>query len=56
MGLIKRVRGLWKRERKDDELDEELRSHVEMLAEDNERAGMTERQAEEDARRLFGKA
>jgi putative ABC transport system permease protein len=49
-----RVRGLWKREELGRDLDEELRSHVEMRAVDNLSAGMVEADARRDALKRFG--
>ena len=54
MGWMNRLRGFWRRERLGRELDEELRSHVEMRAADNEAAGMNAGEARQDARRRFG--
>src|SRR4030081_269484 len=54
MSWIARVRGLLKRERLDRELDEELRSHVEMRAADNLAAGMSPEEAHLEAQKRFG--
>src|SRR5580698_9519433 len=54
MAWIQRLRGFWERARRDEELDEELRSHLEMRMADSIRAGMSPRQALEDAERRFG--
>ena len=54
MAWMRRLRGFWKRARRDEELDEELRSHLEMRMADSIRAGMSPRQALEDAERRFG--
>jgi predicted permease len=50
----KRLRGLWKRERINRELDEELRYHFDRRITDSINAGMTAREAQEDAERRFG--
>jgi hypothetical protein len=52
--LFARLRGLLTRNRLERELDEELRFHMEMQAEDNQRAGMTPEQARYAAIRSFG--
>jgi putative ABC transport system permease protein len=54
MALLKRLRGLWKRDRMDDELADELRSHIDMRAADNIHAGMSTREARLDAQQRFG--
>jgi putative ABC transport system permease protein len=54
MAWIGRLRGFWRREHRDLELDEELRSHIEMRMADSFHSGMTAREAQEDARRRFG--
>jgi putative ABC transport system permease protein len=54
MSLIARLRGLWKRNRRDQDLDEELRAHLEMRAADNFAAGMPPDEARYDAQRRFG--
>ena len=54
MALLKRLRGLWKRDRMDDELADELRSHLDMRAADNIHAGMSPREARHDAQKRFG--
>ena len=54
MGLLERFRNLWRREELDAEIDEELRSHLEMAAEDAERAGIPPAQAQRNARVRFG--
>ncbi len=54
MSLIARLRSMLRRERLDRELDEELRSHVEMRAADNLAAGMTSEEAGHDAQKRFG--
>jgi putative ABC transport system permease protein len=54
MSWIARLRGMLKRERLDRELDEELRSHVEMRTADNLAAGMPPEEARFDAQKRFG--
>jgi predicted permease len=52
--LAWRVRGLFDRNRLDDDLDEELHSHLDMLVEENVRQGMSLKEALYAARRSFG--
>jgi len=54
MSWLARLRNLWRQDHLAGELDEELRSHVEMRARDNVSAGMTPEEARCDARRRFG--
>ena len=54
MSLIARLRGMWRRERLDQDLDEEMRSHLEMRAADNLAAGMSPEVARVEAKRRFG--
>ncbi|MGH9583313.1 MAG: permease prefix domain 1-containing protein, partial [Bryobacteraceae bacterium] len=54
MSVLQRVRNLWRREQVDAEIEEELRSHLEMAAEDAVRAGMSEAEARRRARLRFG--
>jgi putative ABC transport system permease protein len=54
MSILHRVRNLWRRERLDAEIEQELRSHLEMAAEDAERAGMSPEEARRTARLRFG--
>jgi putative ABC transport system permease protein len=54
MSWIARLGGMLKRERLDRELDEELRSHVEMRTADNLTAGMSPESARFDAQKRFG--
>jgi putative ABC transport system permease protein len=54
MALLNRLRGLWKRDQRDDELTDELRSHLDMRAADNIRAGMSPQEARLDAQQRFG--
>ena len=52
--LLDRLRALWNRQRVDDEIDEELRFHLEMAAQANVRRGMAIDAARTDAERRFG--
>jgi len=52
--LAWRVRCLFGKNRLDDDLDEELHSHLEMLVEENVRRGMSIGEARREARRSFG--
>src|SRR5712691_1267975 len=54
VSLIARLRGMLRRNRLDHELDEELRSHLEMRAADNLAAGMSPEQARYEAQKRFG--
>ena len=54
MGLIRRVRGLFHRDKLASELDEELRYHLAMREEVNRRAGMPQSEARLTAQRSFG--
>ena len=54
MSLFARIKGMFRRDRLDRDLDEELRSHVEMRAADNISSGMTPAEARYDAQRRFG--
>jgi predicted permease len=49
-----RVRGLFWKNRLDRDLDEELRTHLDMLVEENLRRGMTVEEARRAAKRSFG--
>jgi hypothetical protein len=51
---IHRIRGFLGKRSRDKELDAELRAHLEMLAEENIRRGMSPVEAREAARREFG--
>jgi predicted permease len=51
---ITRLRGMLQRERLDQDLDEELRAHLEMRAADNLAAGMSPGQARHEAQKRFG--
>jgi putative ABC transport system permease protein len=53
-GLAFRVRGLWRADAVHDEIDEELRFHVDMRAEENVRRGMDPEDARRDAERRLG--
>ncbi len=54
MSWIARLRGMLRRERLDRDLDEELRSHIEMRAADNLAAGMSPQAARYEAQKRFG--
>jgi len=54
VSLISRLRGMLRREQLDHDLDEELRSHIEMRAADNTAAGMSPQQARYEAQKRFG--
>jgi predicted permease len=52
--LVSRIRGIFSKRRLEREFDDELRSHIEMLAEENMRKGMSPEEARYAARRAFG--
>ncbi len=54
MGLLRRLKGLLKRDHRDLELDEELRYHLDRRVTDSINAGMSPREAWEDAQKSFG--
>jgi putative ABC transport system permease protein len=54
MSLVSRIRGLLRIQKLEQDLEEELRTHVEMRARDNEAAGMTPQEARYEAQRQFG--
>jgi putative ABC transport system permease protein len=54
MSLIARFRAMLQSRRLDEDLDRELRSHVEMRSEDSVAAGMSPDEARHDAQRRFG--
>jgi macrolide transport system ATP-binding/permease protein len=54
MGILRRLSALRKQSRVEREIDEELRSHLEMRAADNLAEGMTKQEALRDARLRFG--
>ena len=54
--LIQRMRALLRREQFDRELDEEMRLHMQLRAEEQARQGTTEEEARAAARRRFGNA
>ena len=54
MSWSTRLRSMLRRERLDQDLDEELRSHLEMRAADNVAAGMSPEQARHEAQKRFG--
>lgn len=52
--FVKRLTALFRRQRLEDDLDEELRSHLEMATELNVRKGMSAADARQEALRSFG--
>jgi hypothetical protein len=52
--LLHRLLGLFRKQQLDHELDEEIKSHIEMQVEDNLRRGMSPEEARYAARRSFG--
>ncbi len=54
MGMWRRCTNLFRRERVNAEVEEELRSHIEMAAEEERRSGLSEVQARRKARLRFG--
>lgn len=54
MSLLSRLKGLLRIRRLERDLDDELRSHIEMRAADNMAAGMLPQEARYDAQRRFG--
>ncbi len=54
MSIVRRIANLFSRSEVQQEIDEELRAHIEMRVEDNLAAGMTEAQARRDALLRFG--
>lgn len=52
--LARNVRALFRRDRVDAEMSEEMRAHLELLAAENEKRGMGAREARDAARREFG--
>ena len=52
--LASRIRALWSGQRLDDDLDEELRTHIAFATEENLKGGMTEQQARTAALKEFG--
>jgi putative ABC transport system permease protein len=54
LSLLRRLRALVERKSVERELEEELRFHLQMQQEENERSGMTEEEARTAARRGFG--
>ncbi len=53
-GFTSRLRGLFRKRHRDQDLDSELHAHLEMLAEENMRRGMNLDEACRAARREFG--
>ncbi len=56
MSLLSRLKGLLQIHRIERDLDEELRSHIEMRTQDNMASGMSPQEARYDAQRRFGNA
>src|SRR5579859_7877775 len=54
MSLLSRLKGLFRIDRLERELDDELRSHIEMRTRDNLASGMSPDEARYDAQRRFG--
>jgi putative ABC transport system permease protein len=54
MSLFSRIAAVFRSHKLDQDIEEELRSHVEMRAEDNMSAGMSAEEAQLNARRRFG--
>jgi putative ABC transport system permease protein len=54
MSVLSRIKGLFQMKRLERDLDEELRSHIDMRAKDNLSAGMPPAEARYDAQRRFG--
>ena len=54
MALFRRLAGMWKRDRRDLDLDEELRYHFDRRITDSINAGMSPREAYENVQRSFG--
>ena len=54
MSVLKRLRGFLRRDQLDRDVDEELRSHLAMRAEESMAAGMTPDEASHNARQRFG--
>src|SRR5580698_7206038 len=54
MSLVRRITNLLARSRVEQEIDEELRSHLEMRVEDNCASGMSREEARRDALLRFG--
>ena len=53
--LLGRLRALWRAEQIHDEIDEELRFHIDMRAEESVRRGLTAEEARRDAEQRFGR-
>ncbi len=54
MSILQRLRNLWRREPLDADIEEELRAHLEMAAEDDRHAGVSPEEARRRARLRFG--
>src|SRR5882672_4230623 len=51
---VSRIAGLFRKDRRDEDLDDEVQAHLEMLVDENLRKGMTIEDARRAARRSFG--
>ncbi|HET9400236.1 MAG TPA: ABC transporter permease [Candidatus Acidoferrales bacterium] len=56
MSIFNRLRGSFRRDRSDADLNAEIQSHVEMRERDNQNAGLPSREAREQAQKQFGSA
>jgi hypothetical protein len=54
MSLFTRMRNLWKKDALDQNLDDELRAHLEMRADDGIASGLSPKDARYDAQKRFG--
>jgi hypothetical protein len=54
MSMMRRIGNLFSRSKLDDDMEAELRAHVQMRTEENLRWGMSEREARHDALVRFG--
>jgi hypothetical protein len=54
MSIIRRIVSLFRSGKMEQDLEDELRSHLEMRAEDSIDSGLHEREAQTDARRRLG--
>jgi len=54
MSIFSRIARVFRSQKLDQDLDDELRSHLEMRAADNMKAGMSAEEAQLEARRRFG--
>lgn len=54
MGILNRFLNLWRRDQLQSDIEEEIRSHLEMRTEDNQASGMSPENARRSARLRFG--